>query len=264
MRSGNSPGRIFCTVKLFELLHSSGVRVRRRARRLCRFPYPLPADDAIERPREDDLLRCTKKRNSHSAVPFFYTVMRLFCDFGGEGDGGARCFLDLLGAPLHHPAAAAGEDLREGEVFFEIVCSHAARGHEADLREGGGERFDGFKPPEIARGEEFEVIVPQRERLDDLRRRDDAGEIGNALAPAHLGDLLGTARGDNELRPRRDGALALLLVDDGARARKELGEFFACEADGLLRAVGAEADLGDGQPPFDEGGKGGLGVFERL
>ena len=42
MRSGSLPGRIFCIVKQFELLHFSGVRARRRARRFSFFCSPPP------------------------------------------------------------------------------------------------------------------------------------------------------------------------------------------------------------------------------
>ena len=69
MRSGNSPGRIFCIVRPFALLHSQ--KFAREGGHATSLSSSLPADNAIER-----LARRSSygapKRDSHSAVPFFF------------------------------------------------------------------------------------------------------------------------------------------------------------------------------------------------
>ena len=132
---------------------------------------------------------------------------------------------------------------------------------ERKLREGRRERLDGFEAPEALRGEEFDGGEPEGDRLDDLRGRDDAGKVGNFLLQADECDLFGEPGRDDKLCPRMDGADALLGADDRARSHEHIGVLVYGKFDGILRAVGAEADLRDGQPPFHKAREHGLRVL---
>ena len=97
MRSGSLPGRIFCIVKQFELLHSQEFAREGGHAAFLSSAHPLPADNAIERLARRSSLTVHQKRDSHSAVPFFCTVRQfktpaIFQEFAREGGHEERSF----------------------------------------------------------------------------------------------------------------------------------------------------------------------------
>ena len=85
---------------------------------------------------------------------------------GGGGQGvDAIPILGLHGVARNHPAAAAADDLVEGEVIQQVLLVHAAGGHKLhiDIRRGDG--LDVLQAAGRLSREELHGLQTQRERL---------------------------------------------------------------------------------------------------
>ena len=174
-------------------------------------------------------------------------------------DGLARQTLDLVPVfgldevLLHHPGAAAGNDLVKGQVVQQVFGVDAARGHPAQVCVRAGHGFQLGDAAVLFGREEFHNVQAHAHGLLHLARSSGAGHHQHALVDDIFGDLGVKARADDELDAGGDGSVRLLLRQHGARAHQHFRYFGHDALDGLLGRCGAERDLGRGQAAFDQG-----------
>ena len=158
MRSGSSPGRIFCIVKLFELLHSQEFAREGGHASFLSSSHPSPPTMPSSALREDHLLRCTKKRDSHSAVPFF-CIVKLFELLHSQefARGGGHAF--FLSSAHSLPADNAIERLREDHLLrcTKNAVRKFARPHFLHRQAVRTPAFSGVRARRRARGTIFHM-----------------------------------------------------------------------------------------------------------
>ncbi len=163
------------------------------------------------------------------------------------------------GGLLYHPAAAAGDDLRQLEVGREVVGPDATGGHEARLPIRRG---DGLEVAHTAGGfgrEELEQGDAAREREGYLGRCAHARQHRHARPRRKVDNGGVEPGGDQEPGPGRDRPLCLIHGKDGTGADRHFGHLGRDGCDGAGRRVGPEGDLGARQAAAQQGPRQGNG-----
>ena len=154
---------------------------------------------------------------------------------------------------LHHPGAAAGHNLIEGEVIHHVLGVDAAGGHPLQIAVGAGQGFQLLHAAVVLGGEELDHVQTHGHGLLHLAAGGGAGQHQRALGQAVTHHVGVEAGGNDELAAGVQGTVQLLVGQHGAGAYQHLGHFLDDGADGVLGGGGAEGDLGGGQAAGHQG-----------
>ena len=146
-----------------------------------------------------------------------------------------------------HPAAAARDDLGEGQILVQILFVDASGRQEGDAAIGRGYGLDQLKAAQGFGGKKLDRFQTHGQGYFNI-----AG-IGAAGHDRHI--FLLAIPHDFRVQPGRHNvgsagihrAVHLILRKHGACAQNHVGQLGMHAADGFLGRVGAERDLRDGQ-----------------
>ena len=150
----------------------------------------------------------------------------------------------------HHPAAAAAQDLREGQIVQHIVLIHAAGGHELHVPVGSRHALDQLDAADGFRREHLHGLQAEAESDLDVRGIAGSGAYGDALVHAvlhHRGIQTGAYNGS---RAGVDRAVHLIRRQYRTGAEQHIGKLLMHPADGFLGRGSPEGNLRHGQAAF--------------
>ena len=163
---------------------------------------------------------------------------------GGRGQGAdAIPILGLHRVARHHPAAAAADDLVEGEVIQQVLLVDTAGGHELHVHIRSRDGLDVLQAARRFSREELDGLQAQGESNLDVARIGRAGADRDADLLAVLDGGGIQARRNDELRARGHSTIHLFAGEHGAGADDHIRERFGHVLDRVRGGGGAEGDL---------------------
>ena len=182
--------------------------------------------------------------------------------FAHGGDLGPVAGLDDVA--LAHPGAAHREDLVIAQVIVDVLGVDAAGAHPLGGLEGAADVLQHAHAAVGLGREELQRLAAHVHGLLHLAGGGGAGHGQAALVDDILGDVGVKAGGHDERSARIDGAVHLVLGQDGAGAQQHLGHLLVDQPDALLRAGGAEGDLGGRQAAVGQSLAQGQGLVHAV
>ena len=144
---------------------------------------------------------------------------------------------------LDHPAAAAGDDLVEGQVGVEVAGTDPAGRDEAQHVIRRRQSLQRRQAADRLGREELQHFEAVFESQCDVRGGGDAGRDRHATFAASIDHAGAAARGDDELGAGRDRGVDLLGRQHRAGADQDLGHLRRDPPDRLFGGGGPEGDL---------------------